>query len=105
MAKFIFGNTKKATTSVLFLLLVICGIKIKAQSDNCATATSVSIPSSGTACVNGTTVGGTVDNITTTCNGTAVNFVWYQFTSTGTQNSITLTPGTLQNAVMVVDAS
>jgi len=88
----------------LFSLVIYHAGKIKAQSDNCATATPITIGAS-TTCVNGTTVGGTVDNITTTCNGSPVNFVWYQFTSTGTQNQITLTPGTLQNAVMVVDAS
>jgi gliding motility-associated-like protein len=90
---------------VIFFTAILSSSPVQAQSDNCATATAISIPSTGTACVNGTTANGTVDNITTTCNGTAVNFVWYQFTSTGTQNSITLTPGTLQNAVLVVDAT
>jgi gliding motility-associated-like protein len=91
---------------LLLSFILITGIsKIHAQSDNCATATPITLSSSGTGCANGTTLNGTVDNITTSCNGTAVNFVWYQFVTTGTQNSITLTPGTLQNAVMVLDAT
>ncbi|MEY3236475.1 MAG: hypothetical protein RI883_576 [Bacteroidota bacterium] len=76
-----------------------------AQSDNCATATPITLVG-GTLCVNGTSSGGTADNTTTTCNASpSVNFVWYQFTCTGTQNNITLTPGTLQNSVLVVDGT
>jgi len=86
------------------LCLVILQYSIKAQSDNCATATPITL-SAGSACVNGTSVGGTNDNITTTCNGTSVNFVWYQFVTTGTNNTITITPGTMQNPVMVVDGT
>ena len=89
---------------ILFSVFLFSGLSLSySQSDNCATATPIIL--SGITCVNGTTVGATSDGITTTCNGSPVNFVWYQYTTTGTQNQITITPTTLQNAELILDAT
>ena len=89
---------------LLFPIFLFAGLQLYSQSDNCSTATPINL-SGGTACVNGTTVGATSDGIVTSCNSSPVNFVWYQYTTTGTNNQITLTPATLQNAVLIIDSS
>jgi gliding motility-associated-like protein len=91
---------------VLFLFFFIAIFRLSAQSDGCSTATPITIPGSGNICSNYTSAGGTPDNYTTTCNNNASsNYVWFQFVTTGTQNTVTVTPGTLQNASVVYDAT
>lgn len=63
---------------------------VSAQSDNCATATPLSV-SSGCAPVNGTTTGATASQYTG-CVGNADDDVWYQFVATATSHIVTVTP-------------
>jgi hypothetical protein len=74
-------------------------------NDDCANATSLSV-SPTTSCV--TSVSGATDGATQTigaitCNdftGNADDDVWYSFTATSTGHDITVTPGTLTDAVI-----
>ena len=95
------------TKYTLALLLLLFSFNNSfAQSDGCATATPITIPASGNICSNFTSAGGTADNFTTTCNANAgANYVWFQYTVTGTQNTVTVTPGTLNNLTVVYDAT
>jgi len=71
-------------------------------NDNCATATLINV-SSGSNCttsVSGTTSGATQSQVG--CTGNADDDVWYRFVATGTTHIITVTPGTLNNAVFEV---
>lgn len=84
-------------------LLCIGSISSFAQSDNCVTATVINLDANGDACVNGTNVGATTDNILYGgCNATGINEVWYTYVATGAQNDFTLNPGTMQDAQIVV---
>ncbi|MFZ5554080.1 MAG: PKD domain-containing protein, partial [Bacteroidota bacterium] len=79
-------------------------------NDNCNTATAVVIPASGNACVTGTTAGAISDNTTNACDtGTPGVEVWYTFTATGSQNTITVTPtgggSAIQQAVLTIDGT
>ena len=69
------------------------------SNNDCAGATSLTVNST-TVCTTSTT--GTTINATQSqagCNGTADDDVWYQFTATSTAHTVTVTPGTLSNAV------
>ena len=69
---------------------------------NCTTATNLSL-NNGTACVNGTSFGAVTDNILYGgCNTVPVNMVWYTYVTNGSNNSFTITPGTLTNAEIVI---
>jgi gliding motility-associated-like protein len=84
----------------LFILLFVS--EVKSQSTNCSTATSINL-SSGSACANGTSAGAITDNVLySTCNSSPVNIVWYTYIANGSNNSFTITPGTLTNAQIII---
>jgi gliding motility-associated-like protein len=71
-------------------------------SINCATATPISMPGCQS-CISGTTVN-SQDLITTDypgC-GSVDGMVWFTFVAPDANNTFTVTPGTLQNAIIVV---
>ena len=90
----------------LFLVLISITVfnwaELSAQSTNCNTATNLTL-NNGTVCVNGTSAGAITDNILYgACNVVPINLVWYTFIANGSNNSFTVTPGTLTNAQIVV---
>ena len=88
----------KALIILLFLNLSFFSFKLFSQSDNCETATFLTLPG-GSECYNGTTVGATSDNFlynNGACNPVPVNEVWFTFVAQGPINNFTITPGTLQ---------
>jgi hypothetical protein len=89
--------------TIIFILALISHNAIS-QSDDCALATPI-ILTAGAACVNGTTVGATSDNtFYASCNPspTVVNEVWYTYTTNGSVNNFTITPGTLTNVEFIL---
>lgn len=85
--------------AILFAIASLCCFS---QSSNCTTATNLSL-SNGSACVNGTSAGAITDNILYgNCNSAPVNMVWYTYVTNGSNNSFTITPGTLTNAEIVI---
>lgn len=78
----------------ILLLLVLCAGVTLAQpaNDNCNTATSIIIPSSGSACVAGTLTGATDDGYYSGCETAGSREVWYSFITTGANNTITVSP-------------
>src|ERR1700744_3380365 len=101
--------TKKLTTqskSILIAFTIIISFLydhgLRAQSTNCSTATNISL-STGSACVNGTSAGAITDNtLYGSCNTSPVNMVWYTYVANGSNNTFTITPGTLTNAEIVI---
>ena len=94
----------KALIILLFLNLSFFSFKLFSQSDNCETATFLTLPG-GSECYNGTTVGATSDNFlynNGACNPVPVNEVWFTFVAQGPINNFTITPGTLQDAQIVL---
>jgi gliding motility-associated-like protein len=88
----------------IFSLVIIslCSSLGLAQSDNCATATIIDL-STGTACVNGTTIGATSANtMYGACNAAPNNEVWYTYVSNGASNSFSVTSNGITNAEIVV---
>jgi hypothetical protein len=85
-----------------FYFLTLCffmctGTVAMAQpaNDDCTNPSPISLPSSGSACVTGTTVGATATTYVSPgiCGQTAWNNdVWYTFVSTGTYTVITISP-------------
>lgn len=72
-------------------------------NDNCATAQAITIPASGSICINSTNVGATSDLTTNTCDtGTPGNEVWFTYIATGGSNSVTVTPNGATPASSVV---
>lgn len=75
------------------------------SNDDCANATSLSVSPTDT-CVTsvaGTTVNATQSTAAISCGGLTGNAdddVWYNFTATATSHDITVTPGTLTDAVI-----
>jgi gliding motility-associated-like protein len=93
---------KKITGILLLVFGIFYSGKIVSQSMNCATATQITL-TSGTACVNGTNVGAITDNtLYGACNASPVDMVWYTYVTSGSNNTFTITPGTLQNAEIVI---
>ena len=96
-----YGNAGNAGT---FDICVTTPITIPAN-DDCANATSLSV-STGDTCT--TSIAGTTENATQsiagiTCNGTTGNAdddVWYSFVATSFEHDITVTPGTIGNAII-----
>jgi hypothetical protein len=74
------------------------------QSDNCNTATVISVTNGVQACVNGTNANSTSSLTTNGCSSDPVNEVWYTYTVTGANNNFFLDPGTLQDAVITIYA-
>ena len=90
-------------TLIKFFFGFIFCLQLSAQSDNCATATMVTL-TNGSTCVNGTTVGATSNNILYGgCNAASVNEVWFTYVATGSQNDFTITSLGLTNAEIVID--
>ncbi|MBS1596271.1 MAG: hypothetical protein JST90_18305, partial [Bacteroidetes bacterium] len=81
----------------LWLLLCICTplwVVAQPANDNCSTAQPISLPSTGQACVNGTTVAATAQTWTSGACGQNnwTNDVWFTFVSTGSYTTATVTP-------------
>jgi hypothetical protein len=94
-----------ATTNNLNGDIVVTLISIPLTNDDCTTATSLTVNTGNTCTVStsGTTVGATQTIGAISCNGftgTADDDVWYSFTATSTDHDITVTPGTLIDAVV-----
>ena len=83
----------------LLLLTVLMVGKLSAQSDNCATATVVSVTANCTTPTPGTTAAGT-PSIYSGCVGNADDDVWYQFTASGTSHEIDVIPSSGMDAVV-----
>ena len=74
-----------------------------AQSDNCNTATVITL-TNGAACVNGTTTNSTSNNtMYGTCNTNPVNEVWYTYVSSGSQNDYTVTSNGITEIEIMID--
>ena len=77
---------------VLFFLLGNHGFS-QVSNDSCTVASPISIPSNGTACVTGSTVGADATTWSTAvCGQTSWKDVWYTFVSTGTTNTVIVKP-------------
>ncbi len=91
-----FGNDNPGTFGICVTTFTPSG------NDNCSGAVSLTVnPNSG--CVSssiGTTTGATQSQ--TGCFGTADDDVWYSFTATATSHVVTVTPGTMYDAVIQV---
>lgn len=79
----------------------IC-VSATASNDDCAGAIALTVNSASTCLI---TTAGTSANASqsiTGCVGTADDDVWYKFTATATAHKITVTPGTISNAVVEI---
>src|SRR5258708_6334169 len=88
---------KQTLYFLLFCLLMSVSTAVIAQpaNDDCVNASPISLPSSGVACVNGSTIGATdfVWATGSTCGqSTWPSDVWYSFVSTGSYTVISLSP-------------
>ncbi|MBL4577344.1 MAG: SprB repeat-containing protein, partial [Flavobacteriales bacterium] len=91
------------TKILLVLALWITTGYVHAQSDNCATATPLTLVN-GQLCVNGTTQNATSNNtMYGSCNPNPVNEVWYTYVAAGGQNDYTITSNGMTNAEIVID--
>ena len=84
-------------SKLLFTFLgVLCTIQTlwaQPANDACVNAQVVTIPASGTICINSTNTGATSDLFTNGCDtGAPGNEVWYTFVATGATNSVSITP-------------
>jgi hypothetical protein len=94
------GHWNSTTTTGTFTISRTC--VTPPSNNNCSSAPSLTV-NSGTSCTsptNGTTVGATQSS--TSCAGTADDDVWYSFVATQTSQIITVTPGTMSDAVFQV---
>jgi len=93
----------KKNLALCIAFFLICQIGYSQAIANCATATPISLPSSGSACATGTTVGATATNwaAPTPCNEATWNDVWYTFVSSGTQNVVIVSPNGTPAATML----
>ena len=94
------GHWNSTTATGTFTISRTC---VTAPSNNnCSSAPSLTVNSSSTctSTTNGTTVGATQSS--TSCTGTADDDVWYSFVATQTSQIITVTPGTMSDAVFQV---
>jgi len=81
------------------LLLSVCTFAhVFAQSDDCSTATPLSVTSTCTSPTSGTTTGAT--ETIAGCVGNADDDVWYSFVATSTSHSITVTPSANMDPVV-----
>lgn len=93
---------QKIVYSIILLLFVF---NINAQSDNCATATVLTLDATGNVCVTGTTINATSANTNYgSCNPTpdVNNEVWYTFVTNGANNIFDITPQGLSNPEIVI---
>ena len=78
---------------LLFVFLILSKLSFgQPANDNCSTPQIIVIPSSGSICVNSTNVSATTDLTTFSCQTSNDNDVWFAYTATGSQNTITVTP-------------
>ncbi len=93
----------KIKNFILLIIFIFLSIYSFSQSDNCVSATVISLDAAGSACASGTTVGAT-SSLTNygTCNPTlTTNEVWYTYVASGAQNDFTVTPNGITNAEIV----
>ena len=81
------------------LLFILCIGRLNAQSDDCSSATPLTVSANCTVPVNGTTTGATA-SIFSGCVGNADDDVWYQFTATATSHVITVVPSSGMDPVV-----
>jgi hypothetical protein len=91
----------QTTTGGTVSFSITCGVPI-IYNDDCTNATTLGVNPSNTCAV--TAAGDTLAATESLpgCSGTADDDVWYQFTATNTTQIITVTPGTLSDAVFEV---
>jgi gliding motility-associated-like protein len=76
-----------------FLFLFKLSFAQVPANDNCVAPQVIVIPASGNICVNSSNINATSDNTTNACDtGPAGDEVWFAYTVTGTQNTITVSP-------------
>ncbi|MBL7926466.1 MAG: gliding motility-associated C-terminal domain-containing protein [Bacteroidia bacterium] len=83
--------------NILTAIAILCYLQTavaQPSNDNCAFAQLITLPATGSLCLNSTNASATPDGVTpNTCNApTGGNEVWYSFITTGTQNTITALP-------------
>lgn len=87
----------------LYCLSILCSIlsitKLSAQSDNCATATLLTVTPNCSGPTNGTTTGATASAYSG-CVGNADDDVWYMFVATATSHVIDVVPGSGMDPVV-----
>ena len=88
----------KQLHSILLITVLLMG-KLYAQSDNCASPSSISVTANCSSPASGTTTGAT-SSVFSGCVGNADDDVWYQFTATATSQVITVTPSSSMDAVL-----
>lgn len=86
----------KKFSTLLFAFFSVCSA-IYGQApanDDCSNPTPISLPSGGSACITGSTIGATATTWSTpNCGQTNwTNDVWYTFVSTGTDNTVIVSP-------------
>jgi hypothetical protein len=100
---YVAGYGSSSTTTDNFTISRTCTAAVAAPSNNlCQNPTALTV-NSGTTCTvssNGTTVAATES--LAGCAGTADDDVWYSFVATRTTHFVTVTPGTLTDAVFQV---
>ncbi|MFB6258607.1 MAG: PKD domain-containing protein, partial [Flavobacteriales bacterium] len=94
---------RKGRVLMIALACLLAPLAIDAQSDNCNSATTISLDSTGSACVDGNTVNATSSTyLHDTCNSSTVNEVWYTYTTQGNQQDFSVLPDSLTNSELVV---
>jgi hypothetical protein len=97
---FVYIGHYNSTTTGTFTISRTC--VTPPSNNNCSSAPALTI-NSGSSCsssTNGTTVG--ANQSVAACVGTADDDVWYSFVANGTSQTLTVTPGTLSDAVLQV---
>ena len=84
---------------LIFLIFILLIGKSYAQSDNCASATPISVTANCSAPTNGTTTGAAA-SIYSGCVGNADDDVWYKFTATATSQIISVVPSSGMDPVV-----
>jgi hypothetical protein len=87
------------------ILLSLIAFTANSQSDNCATATVLTLNAAGNVCVTGTTVNATSSNTGYgTCNPlpNVNNEVWYTFVTSGANNVFDIIPQGMTNPEIVI---
>ena len=95
---------RNRTYIFLFVILFSC-LNSFSQSDNCATATVLTLNSNGNVCVTGTTINATSSNTGyAACNPlpNVNNEVWYTYVSNGANNVFDVIPQGLTNPEIVI---
>ncbi|PCI96695.1 MAG: hypothetical protein COB15_09320 [Flavobacteriales bacterium] len=89
---------------LLSTVFVVATQFLVAQSDNCATATVLTLNAAGNICIPGTTVNATSSlTLYGACNPTfSNNEVWYTFVTSGTNNVFDVTPNGMTNPEIVI---